>query len=377
MVPATLCFIVCHAAPADHFAVFAQRLSSEASPIEIYATGPAIKKFQDRNMQVKSFSLSGISSEEEDALARQIAKACSASRIVFTDVGHPFAVKMQKALALWAENALRVAYYDNPERGVPGGYSIIAAQVMQAANQVFFANANLIDGPIFESPDREVNFGQVERVGIGYCPLDQVEKIAERRKFEKASIRGQVFSRHQLVENQQKVFVYFGGNNTEYFEKAFPKFLSLLEEASLLVDLSNLVFVLQQHPGAKEKNLDAAKLSEWLAKTEKTPKIILSDFSSDDAQVLADGALYYQTSMGPQFALAGIPTVQIGHEVFADLLVRSGLTSPVTHVDQFLDVLDSLGFSEAKFDREAVLEALGVRKDWLQILQAACLAKKS
>jgi len=107
---AALCFIVCHAASADHFAVFVQRLSEKTGSIELYTSGPAIKKFQDRKIEVKNFSLSGISPEEDDALAELIAKASSASRVIFTDVRHPFSIKVQKALTLWAKRSLRVAY---------------------------------------------------------------------------------------------------------------------------------------------------------------------------------------------------------------------------------------------------------------------------
>ena len=70
--------------------------------------------------------------------------------------------------------------------------------------------------------------------------------------------------------------------------------------------------------------------------------MILSDFTSDDAQVLADAALYYQTSMGPLFVLGGSPVIQIGHEVYADIVVREGIAPTVTSADQFIAVLKDL-----------------------------------
>ncbi len=57
---------------------------------------------------------------------------------------------------------------------------------------------------------------------------------------------------------------------------------------------------------------------------------------------MADAAFYYQTSMGPQFVLAGIPTVQIAHETYQDILVKNKLSPSVTDVEQFLDVLDEI-----------------------------------
>ena len=68
-----------------------------------------------------------------------------------------------------------------------------------------------------------------------------------------------------------------------------PQFLS---EASLQGDLSDFVIILQQHPGAKEKIIDGK-----LAQETNIPQLFISQLNSDDAQVVADGMLYYQTSM--------------------------------------------------------------------------------
>lgn len=95
---AAVCLIACHGGPADHFATFAESLSKKVGAIEIYASGPALKKFQERGIEVKApFSLDAISPEEEDALAGQIARACSKAAVVITDVGHTFDIKIQKA----------------------------------------------------------------------------------------------------------------------------------------------------------------------------------------------------------------------------------------------------------------------------------------
>ena len=128
---AIVCFIACHGGAADHFATYAETLTKRGYDVQIYATGPALKKFQERGITVKSsFSLDNLTSEEEDNLARIIAKTCSGASIVLTDVGHVFDVKIQKALSLPAIKASRLAYYDNPEPFVPGGYSSTAAEVM-------------------------------------------------------------------------------------------------------------------------------------------------------------------------------------------------------------------------------------------------------
>lgn len=372
---AAVCLIACHGGPADHFATFAESLSRDVGAIEVYASGPALKKFQERGIEVKvPFSIDKISPEEEDVLAEQIAKACSTASVIITDVGHAFDIKVQKALARQATHVPRLAYYDNPESYVPGGYSAVAAEVMLAANGILFANSNLAKAPIFQEPGKEIDFGSRKKVGIGYYPINQAERIAKRRASDQLSMRQTLFSRNDLIDTGQKVLVYFGGNNEEYFSKALPAFLSLLEGGMEQSDFTNLVIVIQQHPGAKSKNIDGNMVSTWMGKhseTRQAPKMILSDFSSDDAQTIADGALYYQTSMGPQFVLAGIPTIQVGHETFEDILVRNQLSPSVTDVGQFISVIDGLSHQQKEIPREVILEGLGIKPNWLPTLEKA------
>ena len=103
--------------------------------------------------------------------------------------------------------------------------------------------------------------------------------------------------------------------------------------------------------------------------TQKAPRFIVSDFSSDEAQVLADGALYYQTSMGPQFVLAKIPTMQIGHKTYNDILVQNKLISSITDVDQSLCSLNSLTDNKQEIPQNVILEGLGIYPNYLEILE--------
>jgi hypothetical protein len=375
---AAVCFIACHGGPADHFATFAQNLSIDIGSIKVYASGPALKKFRDRGIEVRvEFSTDKISPTEEDVLAEEIAKSCSSASVIITDVGHPFDIKVQKALARHATYVPRFAYYDNPESYVPGGYSETAAEVMLAANGILFANSNLAKASIFQQPGQEIDFGSRKKVGIGYYPIHQAEKIAKRRTEQQLSMRQTLFFNNGLVDTGQKVLVYFGGNNDEYFSKAFPAFLSLLEGGMKQADFTNVVIVIQQHPGAKGKNIDGKRIAEWIGtqgKTRGAPTMILSDFSSDEAQIIADAALYYQTSMGPQFVLVGIPTIQVGHETFEDILVRNRLAPSVTDVGQFISAVDGVTSQRKEIPREVILEALGIKQDWLPTLEKAIQA---
>jgi len=372
---AAVSLIVCHGGPADHFATFAENLPKDVGAIEVYASGPALEKLKERGIAVKApFSLDKISPEEENALAEQIAKACSTAKVVITDVGHPFDIKVQKALAHQATHVPRLAYYDNPEPYVPGGYSAVATEVMQAAQGILFANSNLTQASIFQTPDKAIDFGSRKKVGIGYYPINQAEKIAKRRIEEKPILRQILFQKNDIADKGQKILVYFGGNNEEYFSKALPAFLSLLEQGMEQSDFRNLVIVLQQHPGAKAKNIDRNLFEDWVNKHRQTldaPRIIISDSNSDDAQTVADGALYYQTSMGPQFVLADIPTIQIGHKTYEDLLVRNGLSPSVTKVDQFIKVIDDLNQQKKEIQRDLIFKGLGIKHDWLQTLKLA------
>ena len=341
----------------------------------MYASGPALEKFKQRGIEVhKTFCIDGISLEEEDVLAETIAKACSTFSVIITDVGHAFNSKVQQALARIKPSVCRLAYYDNPESYVPGGYSEAAAKVMLAANGVLFANSNLANASIFSKPENKIDFGSCKNIGIGFYPINQAKIIAEKRTTNKLSMRNKLFFKNDLKDVDQKILVYFGGNNEEYFSKALPAFFFFLERGMEQSDFTNLVIVIQQHPGAKTKNVDGIITSEWIekySKNNKAPKIILSDFSSDDAQIIADGAFYYQTSMGPQFVLAGIPTVQVGHKTFEDILVRTRLTSSVTTVDEFISVINSLSDQQKKISQEVIFEGLGIKPNWLEIMENA------
>lgn len=359
---AIICLIACHGASADHFSVFAEKLLSEGYEVQVYASEHALKKFQDRQIPITMpFKTDQLSPEEEKALAAEIAKSCRGS-VVLTDVGNPFDITLQKTIAADTPETFRLAYYDNPEPFVPGGYSKVAAEVMGAAQRVLFANANLVHSPLIDIPFQN-------RVGLGYYPTAQADKIAKRRGEEGGRMRRQLFDKFGLRDTGQKVLVYFGGNNEEYFTKAYPAFLSFLSEG---IDLSNYIFIMQQHPGAKSKNIDRQMLEDWIKEHQNAPRVILSDWTSDDIQVIADGALYYQTSMGPLFALAGIPMAQVGHNTFEDVMVRSGLCLSATNTADFVEVIGKMKSALVTDEqRQSIYKSIGIREDWFEVFKQA------
>lgn len=365
--PAAICMIACHANPGDHFATYAEALRNKGYNVQILAAGPALMKMQQRGIVVShSFSLDNLDNAAQEAKAQEIAKICEAASVVLTDVGHAIDVKIQKALSEYPVK--RLAYYDNPEPFVPGGYSKIACEVMQAAAGVLFANAFLALNPIFDGEGAELDLEGKSKQGIGYYPISQVMKLKERRDLEYNALRSRFFTKHGIEDHGKKLLVYFGGNNEAYFEQAFPAFLKIIAEQK---DLSNHVVVIQQHPGAKRENRDGLQVAAWLNDNSQKMKMIMSDFTSDDAQVIADAALYYQTSMGAQFALLGIPTIQVGHETYEDILIRNQLAASVTTSEGFAREINALSQSKEMPSQEVIFEGLGIRKDWLVLLEEA------
>ncbi len=94
----------------------------------------------------------------------------------------------------------------------------------------------------------------------------------------------------------------------------------------------------------------------------------ISDTTSDAAQILADGALYFQTSMGPQFLLAAIPTAQVGHKLYDDILIRSGLVTSVTTKEALTTTISSFQDVQQPIAKEFHYQGLGIRMDWAKKL---------
>lgn len=362
---ALICFVACHGASADHFAVFAEDLKAKGHNVEIYATGPATAKFQGRNIFAEPFELENRS---ERKVALEVAKKCAKAAVVITDVGHRFNIALQRALAKEAPKSLRVAYYENPENYVPGGYSETAAKVMRAAERVLFANANLAKTPLYQELDKKIRLASERKIGLGYYPIEQAVAIAKKREGMEA-LRARLFASQGLQDRKELLLVYAGGNNEEYFGKAWPAFLRFLREAARQKDLSNTMVVLQQHPCAKKENRDG-KLLEEFSREAGMPRLVISSMSTDEMAAAADRVLYYQTSMAPQFVLAGIPTIQVGHNTYEDILVKNKLCASATNAEEFLNALQGCDDSCVKpVDANAIHAGLGIHSDWSSKLE--------
>jgi hypothetical protein len=365
MIEKLLLFVVCHGGPADHFATFSEKLKKQGYKIQICASGPALKTFQDRKIEVLfPFSLENITPLQENALISQIIQLGAKVDYIVTDVGHTFDIALHQSFAKELPNISTFAYVDNPEAYVPGGYSEIANKVTTIAQKTLFANALLAIDPVLSIPTEQ-------RIPIGYFPTNIPEKISNLRNIEQSTFRAKLLEELDIEDKGQKIVTFFGGNNEEYFQEAFPAFLEFLDEACQKENLSNCIFILQQHPGAKSKNIDGSLLHNFSLKhhySSTAPRIFISTKTTETMQVISNVALYHQTSMGPIFALCNIPIIQIGKKPYVDILIKAGLCDSATTASTFLASLKKALFmphqdlsSEQKL---TIYEKLGIRNDW-------------
>ncbi len=373
-----VCFIVCDSGPANHFSEFAKNLLAEGNlRIDIYASELALTKFQDLNLldgiRLFHFILDGLSHEEEQKLAIEILDSCLMNGVqtIIADIANKFDVKLQEAFNkhdIASHNIRFWCYYDNPDDYVPGGYSIRSEKMIKLSQNILFANMNLIksDSKIFSLPNMMIDLDDKNIRGIGYYPIHTADKLQKRREIERERLRIKYG-----WKNINYILIYFGGNNKTYYEQAFPTFLSSLSQIDQNL-LKNILFLIHQHPAAKIQNHDGLLFQQWSLENPQI-QIALSQLTSDEAQVVADGVLYYQTSMAPQFALIGLPIIQIGHEIYEDILVKHNLCKTATNSIELLNGLKILKEKSHLFNeiqqKQLIYDAIGYRSNWSQNLR--------
>jgi hypothetical protein len=65
----------------------------------------------------------------------------------------------------------------------------------------------------------------------------------------------------------------------------------------------------------------------------------------------------------PQFVLAGIPTIQVGPNVYEDILVKNKLCAVATSAKELLAALTHPR-QETESGKAAILQGLGIHSDW-------------
>lgn len=361
-----VCFLACNAGPAEHFATFAKHLEVDHE-VTVVAAGPAIAKFNSTSSQVTCHYI-GDSDFKEDGpykVSQRIAKFSEGANIthMVVEAGCTWGDIFLKTLKENNPTVRRIVYYDNPENLVEGGYSKNFAKVARYAQEIWFANANLVNETVWEGRQTPINLNDKKVLGIGYYPIEKAEEIIDTRRAFKAQWRRDFLSRSGLVEKNQKIIAYFGGNNETYFNEAFPAFLKFYNDFLEKEDSDTIIF-LQQHPGARKENKDA-KLAQKLC-----PKLPISNFSTDGVLGFIYAGIYHQTSMGPVMALANIPLIQAGHETNPDLLIKKGLVPSATTPKSFRAALNHLDTRmKHPQDTATIKKALGLHDDWLDIMK--------
>lgn len=367
LLTAAVFFVTCNGGPADHFANFSEALKKNHQ-LCVFASGPAIQKFQEKKIEIyHSFSLEN-EDETVQEITKKIAEIWHKKCFILTDLGNSFSGKLHKALNEQIPNANHYAYYDNPEDYVSEQYSKSVEEVNKYSCGLLFANANLADPQktIYFLPGKEMTINH--KIGIGFYPMEKINLIKEKRQ-----------NKHHLVslylkdKNPKTIVTYFGAANDIYMQKALPAFLKILEETIEKNDLSSYLIIYQQHPSAKKENIDGIYINQWLKKNEgkkNCPQILFSPLTSDQALCIADETWYFQTSMSPQFALLGIPSIQIGVS-FDDILVKNQLAPSVTSSTHFLKTLKDEDRKKPlnALQIKLIQEKLGLQVDWLQKLE--------
>lgn len=347
---APIVFVCSHPNAANHFADFAAELEkSQGITCQFLASGTALENLKKRQVVVQSFDPNDLS---------ELVKTCRTAKAVITDVGHAAAAKIHQTLSEQAPEVRRFAYYDNPESCVPGGYSETVEQVAAYGPAFLFANANL--EKVYAKPDQEI--GIKTRIPLGYSPLpSEVGKLRDMRKTSQVEKRAQFLKANGIEERKQKIAVYIGGANTEYMNKAFPTFLKVVEGVNL-----DMTVVIKQHPRSLTDygDQDGKLLAEW--KKSHGTEVIISKADLNDLLMVADLALYYQTTANAKSVLLDIPTIQV--ERFDDTLVRNGICESVSTSELFLKAVNAPAVA---IDQEKIYKLLGVRNNWAEILYKA------
>ena len=73
--------------------------------------------------------------------------------------------------------------------------------------------------------------------------------------------------------------------------------------------------------------------------------------------------------MAPQFALAGIPAIQVGHDTYPDILIRNNLAPSVSHKEKFLEAVKAC--AKPPTTNGKLLADLGISPHWLAHLKSA------
>lgn len=331
-------FIAMHTLPAEHFTIFESVLNKKGISTQMIMGGVAKRALGSRLPDIDMDIWVGRGVKE---FSKAASEACEHSKIIFVGIGHQFSGHFLEAiLERYGKSKRVILYYENPEVFVPGGYSELAqaAIVIGKPREIVFANENLAREGISVCEGLE----GVRKLGLGYYLMSDIE-ILKKLQAERGREKG-------------RVWLYLAGaeTNRDYINKAFPAFINMVSEISFEENPITLIF--RKHP--RSSGIDWEQLNA-LKKPGLT--ILLDEDSLLNTLAIADYAFYYQTSLSPLLVLAGINTIQVGHEVYHEILVDKGIIPVATNASEFRRILDS---PKNEIAEEVVYDAIGYDPLW-------------
>lgn len=288
--------------------------------------------------------------------------------VVITDVGSDKMVDFYLLLKERRPDIVRIAYYDNPEPFVEGGYSANVAKIVPQADAIFFANYNFAKDPVFSSFNMDLKT-DATRFGIGYYPMAKIEALSLKRESKeiRAKLREQFIQNHSIANGSFLPF-YFGGANETYYKEAFPLFLKFLNELAEREEKKvPWTVVIQKHP--RSGTFEEDVIVKWKKTAHRfIPNITISKVPFDDALVIADLIWYFQTSASGMFPQMEIPAIQVGNSAYKELLVKAGVIPKAENCQAFIkethNAQNSLVVKEAYLKKSKVNELYGIEPDW-------------
>ena len=250
----------------------------------------------------------------------------------------------------------RVLYYDNFEPYVPGGYSQrMGLMVKNGLDAVIFASAPLATQAIFYEPTHEIDFKNAKRYGIGFYALDRTPIDKASRK--KEVLRSDLLKKCALESEDPITLLYLGGANTVFYEEALPDLLEILETSELP---KKTILLYQRHPRADDIDLKKIEAVRE-ALDENNITVLISPYSIDEAIVLADKVLYFQTTVIPKCLLEKKGVIQIAKVPYSDFAIRHSF---VQSVNNSRDFIRAILMPTQIIARDAILKSIGYDKRW-------------
>ena len=400
-----VCLAAVNPNPGSHFAAFAEVFRKNGRDYFVIAGGSAQQKFEQKEIKVNQV----VTSLADPSLLETVGKLHQKAKYVLVDGGDANSARLLQQFTTAAPEVKRYVYYDNPESFVSESYSKSVQTALTLAQGIVFANANLVNEPVWFNyqTQTQMSFEGKEKIGVGLYFVEEAEALKKKREdlSNRVQLRESFFKNHELRDTGQKLIVYSGGNHPEYFEKAFPYFLLLLKNGyhKDQVLFENTLFIFQQHPMAKKENKkDGVLLTNWEREMGPcVPKVVLSSLTTDQALEFADAVCYFQSSMSPKFVLAGIPTFQVNYDsvlmnflekitwniflpdsrsgsvmekerakFYQDVVTRNGFVNAVIYKQEFVKAVTLATSNEPKLllDTAMIKNKIGIREEWQENL---------